>query len=553
MALLWKITVVAGLEKGASFSFPAEQAVVIGRSHTAQLRVAEPDVSGRHVELSVKGGVPVLVNFSRFPALFNGNEVATGEAAVIGVGDVLRLGAELSLRFDSIPVASAEPVAAESETPAAQSDEADAVTMVGASVEKDDSDLPTNAFPSPAPAPAPAPVASSSSPSRFPSQSPSPAADDGNETIALETRVGSAEEIQAMRRMLDRKRKGRRGFWVVGLLFFAVGLGALWWQTRSNKEVHTMEFPTDASGRQDQRNYVVRDDDGRALFEIDYPNNVKLDAQELPDGKGLTVMSWMGRERDVPFYLSFTSFTRAEELSLGLMDSVNAWFTRMEGTDGGFVFDEHMRTALEPLFLEDEYPNSCQETTDYGVRFLRFEYKRTWPNGKLWHGMALYFRRGDTVYVHRREIPEFYWERGRNRILRDPNLGVYRNYSETYWESRGNAGLPLKKPALELMAEVRASLAKERAGEWSYVQKNLDSLFVQNWRSDVKTRDLAMGGLRQLREMQRTYYYGKYNAFRNAKDNQQDKKAASFRQDVKIVFTDPSTRYYKLVNNGEIW
>ena len=67
MPSTWKVTVVGGDENGMDFTFPANKSVLIGRSRSADLRLKEPDVSGRHVELFVDvDGTPQIRNLSRY-------------------------------------------------------------------------------------------------------------------------------------------------------------------------------------------------------------------------------------------------------------------------------------------------------------------------------------------------------------------------------------------------------------------------------------------------------------------------------------------------------
>ena len=172
----------------------------------------------------------------------------------------------------------------------------------------------------------------------------------------------------------------------------------------------------------------------------------------------------------------------------------------------------------------------------------------------MWHGVAIYFRKGDTVYLHRREIPEFYWARGGNRIASfDPNIAIYAEFINSYWESPGVEGLPVDRSIPELMASIRSVLAKERASDWRFLKKDIDAVLVRTWQTDPKTRDLAEGCLRQFREVLRVYYYGKYNAFKAAQANRDDKRMRRFRQDAAMVFDDPDERYYHLIGNAEVW
>ena len=184
---------------------------------------------------------------------------------------------------------------------------------------------------------------------------------------------------------------------------------------------------------------------------------------------------------------------------------------------------------------------------------MEFDYKRSWPDGKLWHGVAIYFRSGDAVYVYRREIPESCWSRGGYRFRIDSNIAVYATFTDSFWQSPGADALPRGKSTSERMASIRNSLVRERASDWRFVRGEIDAVLVSCWRTDPKTRGMAMTCLRQYREILKTFYWGKYNAYQNAKDNRDDRKMRRLRMDVQMVFGDPNERYYDLVNGGEVW
>ena len=261
----------------------------------------------------------------------------------------------------------------------------------------------------------------------------------------------------------------------------------------------------------------------------------------------------MGRERDVPFFLKIESLRDEDELRKDLIQSARDWIARAEASGSGYVFDMRVKEELKFEFFEDVFPGSCQKLSLYGVKFVTFDYKRTWPDGELWHGVLIYFRRGDTAFVHRREIPERYWVRGSYRILQDPNIAVYANFIDSYWESPGLDNLPMDRSIPSMMASIEDVLSKERASDWPFARRELDAILVKTWRTDGKTRERAEGYLKQFRELLRTFYYGKYNAYQTAKDNGNERRMARFRADVTMVFQDPNERFYHLVSNGGIW
>ncbi|MBO7482722.1 MAG: hypothetical protein J6U17_02395 [Kiritimatiellae bacterium] len=379
------------------------------------------------------------------------------------------------------------------------------------------------------------------------------AATGDGETVAAETQVAPQEVMEELRRNMARRSKGRKAGAVFTLLIFAAGLVGLWFVTRPDNETDRMIFPLDESGRPDSASYVLRDENGRALVEVDYPRNMNASITEAPAPGGISVSSWMGRDRDVPFNLMLEARQSPGELQIDLLASVRSWIASASASGEGYVFDDRLSESLEQRFFEDKYPGSCQALTLYGVRFVQFEYKRAAPGGEVWHGVAIYFRRGDTVYLHRREIPDRFWVRGGYRILNDPNLAVYANFSDNYWESPGADAMPQDRSKTDLLAEVRAALERSRASDWRFVKGDLDALLAASWRGDSRTREAAESCLRQFRENLRVFYWQKYNAYMNAKDNQDERRMYRFRKDAEMVFDNKDERYYFLIASGEVW
>ena len=539
MSEVWKITIVGGSSNGMDYSFPADREVLVGRSGKADLKLSEADVSGRHLKLAVSDGVPMVYNLSTRPGATRHNgaemEPERGEAAV-SAGDTVALGVNggVRVRFDAVPEAEADfmedddaptMVNGAPSRPAAQPDDGETVVAqdAGTFAPPDEEDSATS----------------------VPDE-------ESGETRDLKTRQGDMAEIMALKKDFDAKRKKRHAGIGGLLVLVAAVLAGVWFLTQSSKDVY-MSYPSRPDGKPDMATYAIRDANRDILLKVDFPRDPGMSVTVSPDSNGVAVVSCMGRERDVPFFLKIESLRREDELRKGLLQSARDWIARVEASGAGYVFDMRVKDELKFEFFEDTFPGSCQKKSLYGVKFVMFDYKRTWNDGELWHGVLIYFRRGDTAYVHRREIPEKYWVRGSYRILQDPNIAVYSNFIDSYWESPGLDGLPMDRTVQSMMESIEDVLSKERASDWAFAKKELDAILVKTWRTDAKSRERAEGYLRQFRELLRTFYYGKYNAYQTAKDNRNEKRMARFRADVTMVFQDPNERFYHLVSNGGIW
>ena len=613
----WRLTVVGGALNGIDFTFPADKVVLIGRSHTADLRMKEADVSGKHLNLFVRDdGTPCMRNLSGHPGAtkVNGEDYEAGAEIPVVARDYIWLGNKVKIRLDAVPMPQKDEqmsasISLTGETSWMNEGEAGVPTAVIEEGEQTassagvavgtfatrpaDGTLATRL--------AQGTVATNLADGTFATrpaegtfatvavsdeaESRTKSAVDNGETVVPEMAnsadgtasgtVGGDETVvlggvgnggtavlppEMYEQYLVQKRKEdeQRAKWrkisvAFGFVVVLSMLFVLWLLNRPTTDYSHMSFPR-LNGVPDVARYALRDSQGNKLVEVDYPRNDKMSVTVSPESNGVSVVSYMGKDRDVPFFLQLEAIVRSDELEKSLMQSVSAWFARTEESGAGFVFDEKMKNEVRPQFFEEVFPKSCETRSLFGVRYVSFDYKRTWPDGALWHGVAIYFRKGDTVYLHRREIPEFYWARGGNRIASfDPNIAIYAEFINSYWESPGVEGLPVDRSIPELMASIRSVLAKERASDWRFLKKDIDAVLVRTWQTDPKTRDLAEGCLRQFREVLRVYYYGKYNAFKAAQANRDDKRMRRFRQDAAMVFDDPDERYYHLIGNGEVW
>ena len=604
----WHLMIVGGAFNGRERVFSDDAPVVVGRSHTAnvQLPKSDADVSGRHVEFVVIDGIAHVRNLSQTrPVRVNGEDVPMGGASPVRSGDMVELGGRVRIRLDAVPQADGISTAPEAmpdatATAATKFFEGDGSLDVPTAVMEEASVTASGGF-GPTVRPPETPTSATRVPDGLTSATRVPdgltsatrvpdgltsatrvpdgltsathvptamlsgdsetetgdgASEDG-QTVEGKTRAGSWEEIQAMKDALDRRRKRRRVAIGVALFLVAAALVAVYFLSALPDGGGMAAWPTDENGKPDRRSYVVKGADGFPVLKVIYPGNPNIQEKFLPDNNGVSVFTYYGKRRDIPFFLLFEATRHPDELELDLMASVRRWFAKAKESGEGYVFDERMQQELQPKFFEDAYPGVpvCQIKTLYGIRFLEFEYNRTGIDGKFWHGLAHYFRSGDTVYLLRREIPDFYWERSANLIKQDPNLRIYATFSDAYWESPGKNKLPAKESTNELLAEVQNALEndKERASEWRLIRRDIDGVLARTWRKDPEKRKMAEKCLSKYREALRVYYNGKHFAFLTAKDNKDDKKKQRIRLDVQAIFDEPDERYHFLVNNGEEW
>ena len=566
----WRFTVIGGAENGNDYSFPPDRPVLVGRSRATDVRLSEPDVSGRHVEFAFENGEAVMRVLSRFSLRLNANELRTGQQTTVRAGDSISIGVRLRLRVDAVP---RRPEAAEAErttdaadfAPMARLEESSrAVSGGSAAAEARSADVETVAATSDVGTFATRVPDDGTFATRVPDdgafatrapdgfgnaeEDETTGSDGAGVTRELETRPASLEEILALKQALARKNKRHKLSYLLLFVLFAAFLVAVVLLTGVCRETDRMSIPRLSNGEYDLHKWIYRDEGGQPLLYVEYPGNDNLSFESLPGSNGVQVLSYMGRERDVPFFLQLEIVDRPSELRMGLEESVRAWTRRTEESGLKCMFDENELVSLSPLFFEDVYSSSCEEQTLYGVRFVRLEYKRPWPNGEFYHGVLIYFRRGSTVFTLRREIPDGMWVRGGRQLLDEPNLAVFANFSRSYWESPGEKDLPLEESVADLLARADAALSTRRASGWQAAKKDLDAALIKTWDDNPKSRDVIMAKLASYREILRVFYNERQNKYETPRSVGDERGMQAIRRDCLHIFQDKSERYWWLVS-----
>ncbi len=102
----WRLTVVGGSCNGCEYVFAPDKTVVVGRSHTADVKLSksDADVSGRHAEFSVVCDIAQVKNLSQTrPLCVNGQALPIGASCAVQAGDSVELGVRVRIRLDCVP------------------------------------------------------------------------------------------------------------------------------------------------------------------------------------------------------------------------------------------------------------------------------------------------------------------------------------------------------------------------------------------------------------------------------------------------------------------
>lgn len=621
-----KITFTGGDQIGEEVERELTSTLLVGRSHSADVRVREPDVSGKHFEIVRRDDGCFVRNLSRFPAKVDGRSLNTGEEAPLVKKSLVEVGSRLRMRIDGLPQgtarsddgdASAVPergtesltnatafagedtfATVAGEVPADLSEVAkgcveesatkdilsmfgdQAISKVAAQAEAEDTigkddavtaddlpDAPGESFlaglPKAASADAPVvPEAGQTSPgvtgmsaAGLDGQTATEADETGTgggETQEMVTRAGSMKEMLELRRKLERKTAARHWrFGVCIALSFAL-LAGVWFLTADRRHLDDAEGPFRPDGKPDVAEIDILGSDGAPEMFLEHPQDPRAKVVRSADSNEIEVVSFLGRDRDVPFRMVFTRKRDSEELMLSLSESFDRWASRMG--ERGFSF-ERMRNGkpIEPEFFDGAFPGYCEFQTQCGVPFIRTDYTRA-ASHVMWRGVSYRFRSGDMAYSLCNEIPEKYWKRGESRLRVSPFCGLYGSFLDSQWDSPGRAGLLNGASEDDLLVRIRRDLSVEWPADWTTVEKRIDTLLSLTWGKGTANARTARECRDALLSRKSRFYNERTLAYETAFANGDEKSMRSIFSDCLHVFgTSKRDRRYYLVNDPEEW
>ena len=609
-----KITFTGGSLLGEERAMALDGFSVIGRSHSAAVRLKEPDVSGKHIEFrEVKGGVEAFC-LSQNGFDLNGTHVSKGECRPVCAGDVLLLGSKVRIRIDAVlsggrqalpaqdeatfatravePGATAtvatqfatpdQVVASVGETFATVAADAEAIAAVSPeSIRGSVEEATFSEADSMAPA-VPRPMAA------MPPADDAPTQDEGNvetsidaaadfgvpddstagqttgsvsgsadgETVEMKTRQASMDEIFRMKRMLEAKKRFRAKMVGFAAMMFFVVLGAVVfvnWPREERYLTHPLKRGTD---KRDISQYIVKSDSGDIEMVVDYPNAPGMIKNE--GEASIEVATFTGKRRNVPFRLSFVKKKDPAQLRLSLIQCAQAEMRELESA--GYVFVRAQpelvlgrEASSDVRFFEVEYPGWSQVVPQSGTRFFQCEYVKTEQSLK-WHGFIGIIRKGINVYRLMREIPDDAWQQGRFLLSSYANLALYKNFDAGRWESPGDGRLLHDSDFDSIAVSVRHDLDVGRTGDWPRIGVKIDTLMAMSYSGGDDRRKTAVQLLNRLRKAKANCY----NEFRmqyeiGRKEHSEAKMRKAFEACRGAFGGDPSDLRSIRVNNPEEW
>lgn len=494
-------------------TFPLEPGEhVLGRSHSAFIRFDDEDVSGRHCVVKVDAGKATVENLSPAGTRIDGRPIDS--SVELQHGNVIEIGATNALRFEVVQKPGGEektsvPVA--SQKAEEKDGNFDMPTMVGAARDFDNLRLDVNRL----------------------KRSQAAADDDGaahtmmpgDGTQVMHTRFASQEEIAEIREASLAKGRRRIGF-MVTLLVIIVVSGIFLWPKQPEPELH-VDWPKNAAGEDSlEVQASLLGPAQKGGIDLLIPAGMEPQVKKTDDE--LTIVTCVGRDRDIPMQISFERYDDPRNLSCDRSQALSRWMAHKRKNNENWNFGSPMPLS----FLG----------AGNGIPYLQVTYRRQEPGTGSWGGRLIFFRIGASSYVHRVEVPEAAlsrcsWLLSLTMMKTSPDLPM------VYWES---TGLPSSGTAEEFLSRARNELRKVSPGAWCSVLNDI-WLALCKAPENESLRLEAYELMRELRSLQDQWFKAQLLKYYNAEIDGNKDQLAKIVAVSRAVFNDPNdARYYQV-------
>lgn len=512
---------------------------IVGRSRSAGIHLPEPDVSGKHLKLSVASGAVFAENLSSHGTRLG--ETPLAERTLLKDGDLLVLSKSTEIRFEiSADAGSAEDSADEGKTVIPMPGAPREKTAVPPVMKEDDGTktrLPGTAVPAPA-SESPVPAAPQEPQEDKTEAGPAEKAaeEDINKTDVMRTRLASMEEMNILRNS-DRKRTAGKKLKYILAAAAAIGLLVLLYSLRPTPREASLTWPLDAAGKE-MGDFCDPGNGGYKAggFSLAFPS-IKGKTKITKEPGKLRIDTWFGKDASVPLRVLFLEKQSADFLTMERKDV----FTRL----------------LSELQAEDRHWNLSQISdvffigSENGLPCLSCEYRRE-EGKRSWYGEILFFRTGDKAYMRLAETWVSERARGQNFISNTPFLKISQQYLREHWEGGPECAVTGKNTAA-MLDEVSRHLSKQAPFEWARTDLLLRIVLAESFRTGNEAeRKTALSQLQRLRAMQTVWYNSQKIQYNAAKLEQDKHRENAVMELCKTVFSSPDDlRYFTLRRN--VW
>ena len=567
----YQIRFLQGELLGQTFPIGAN-ALSVGRSHSNVVKLTTPDVSSKHVTLSLGNDGVIIENLSSRVTKIDDDDMASGDRKSLIAGQVVSLGGLVKFTLEALPDApSAKPAPKPMPAPVAPSNDDDATNPpptprpapapVAPSNDDDatnppparpvpapkpaapldnDATVPPAAapkpVPKPAPRPAPAPVkpAPKPMPTPMPTPTPTPApagADSANETIAMQTRMASAEELEYMKSSHEKKKIRKTGTWLVLLVIIIGALIGAYYAFLYKAPEKILSWPKDEAGVELSEYAKMEGNPYVNDLQVKYPN---IPEAEVASAAGkIVIKSALGKYRDVPLRLTLEYFQDKSSLTVERTATLEKWMASKTTGSENWNFD-----LIQPIAFYQ---------SKHGIPYLSVPYSRTEDN-ESFVGYAVQIRMADWVFILMKEIPTRDRWRAEWYIQQVAFLAFSPKFLTNHWE--GTADFQKGNPAA-IVAEAKSLLRSRTPTVWPKAQYLLRSALCQAQAAgDAQVVADAVELVRELRDSQMEYFNQQKITYLLAKNQKNAKEMKRISGELRAVFSsEEDYRFHKIRQN----
>ncbi len=482
---------------------------IAGRSHSADIHLPEPDISGKHLKFVVSETGASVENLSSHGAGLRNTPIE--KVCNLKDGDIISLGKRTEIRVALPDTAASADRQSETVIPSAP-------CMSPAPEDRHKTRIPG------APRQESAPE---------PGKEVPPEDDNVLKTDVMRTRLASLEELNLLRHA-DRKRSTGKLFKYIAGIIGAVVLLALLYSIKSSPKETNLTWPVDSVGTV-LGAFTDPGNGGHQAggFSLAYPNiKGKTLVEQKPEL--ITVNTWFGKDASVPLRIMFIPKTDPDFLTRERKAVFAAMLADLQQDNRHWNFSQ----ISDVFFIGSENGLPC----------LSVEYRRE-SDQESWYGEILFFRTGNQAFMRLAETVATERARGQDFISNTPFVRFSPLYLQSHWE--GDSSYKGGDDTAVLLDEISRHLSKQAPFEWARTYLLLQhTLTIGTQTENPALTQEALVQLRRLRNLQTTWYNSQKIQYNAAKLNNDRHRESAILELCKTVFSSPDDlRYFTLRRN----
>lgn len=499
----------------------------IGRSRDCDIRLPEPEISGRHFCIMLGGAEPLLDNQSSRGTMLDGSWI-TG-AVALRAGQTITVGGKINLMFAAVddiseinfaddPDAALPPRNGDADT---SETTLAAPSMLMAETQLTGIDHAT--------------LADDEGITMFggdqgtPDGQPDDDETQMGETRVLKTRVVSEEEIELLKneRNAEFKKKNLRK------IAFLVLVGAVFWLMwiyRAPAREAVFDWPVKSGKPQTGKTALKFGGKDHGFYDIYYPlsnkSKVKISENEI------VVNTFLGRDESVPMNLFFTKKNDLQQTGVTGVAAFRQWINKTIENAGGDSWTFGEISSIRFAGPENALP------------YFSCEYSRS-NNDDSWYGSVNFFRCANEVMILRVEVPFEEERRCRDIMTGGPFLDPDIEFVRGAWSGTPSSGNADYRESLNL---VRDKLPKVALNSLNQMEQNLRAVLRDALLNrDQETYAESLIQLKYLRLRLRNGFYTQQIKYNNAKLDRDESALRSVKNESEAIFSNPEDARYNIV------